>query len=178
MLKKITIGFALVLISFISINVSAQELKIGFVNPQSVLDRMPETKAVQQKLKNFADRKALELQQKDQEFQNAVAAYEQKKDVISAQAKEAEEQKLQQMGQELSKAEQTAQVELQAKRAELLGPLQTQIADAISAVATREGLAFVLNTVTSTGDFIILYASEEYASKYNITDKVMIELGI
>ena len=47
-----------------------------------------------------------------------------------------------------------------------------------TAVAKKMELSYVLNTVTSTGDMVILYASQEYATKYNITDAVMVELGI
>ena len=39
-------------------------------------------------------------------------------------------------------------------------------------------LTYVLNTTTSTGDLVILYASEEYSAKYNITEAVMEELGM
>lgn len=178
MLKKLTIGLVLILTSLITFNTQAQDTKIGFVNPQAILTRMPEMKAVQQRLKNFADRKALEIEQKELEFQNAVNVYEQKKDVISAAAKTAEEEKLQQMSDDLNTASRTAQQEIQNKRNELLGPLQNQIGAAIDAVAKRRGLDYVLNTTTSTGDILILYASEKYGTEFNITDAVMVELGI
>ena len=82
------------------------------------------------------------------------------------------------MSNDLNEATRTAQQEIQNKRNELLGPLQNQIGAAISAVAEQKGLAYVLNTTTSSGDIIILYASQEYGSQYNITDAVMVELGI
>lgn len=180
MLKKITLGIALLFVVMISAPTQtlAQTTKIGFVNPQAVLDRMPEMKAIQQRLKNFADRKALEIQQKELDLQNAVNVYEQKKDVISASAKQAEEERLQKMSNELNEADRAAQGEVQAKRNELLNPLLAQISGAINAVAKEKGLDYVLNVTTNTGDMIILYASEEYSSKYNITDAVMQNLGI
>jgi outer membrane protein len=39
-------------------------------------------------------------------------------------------------------------------------------------------LTYVLNTTTSSGDAIILYASDEAQEKYDITDQVMQQLGI
>ena len=45
-------------------------------------------------------------------------------------------------------------------------------------VAERMELTYVLNTTTSTGDLVILYASEDYAERYNITEAVMEELGM
>ena len=39
-------------------------------------------------------------------------------------------------------------------------------------------LTYVLNNTTSTGDQIILYVSEQYGEKYNLTEGVMEELGM
>ncbi|MEP1150117.1 MAG: OmpH family outer membrane protein [Balneola sp.] len=178
MLKKFSIGIIAIFSALIAVNTQAQDLKIGFVNPQAVLNRMPEMKAIQQRLTNFADRQSLKIEQQELELQNAVNVYEQKREVISESAKQAEEQKLQQMSNDLSQATRVAQQEVQAKRNELLGPLQQQITEAIDAVAKRKGLGYVLNTTTSTGDMLILYASESYRTEYNITDAVMVELGI
>lgn len=160
-------------------SVQAQaEMKIGYVNPQAVLAKMPEMKAIQQRLQNFAERKQQELVQKEQTFQQAVSDYEQKAGVISEEANQREQQRLGQMQQELSVAQQEAEQALQQRRQELLSPMFEQIGTAIDAVAADMGLTYVLNTTTSSGDLIILYASEEYRTKYDITDAVMQELGI
>ena len=167
----IVLGFAL--------NANAQDdLKIGYVNPQAILANMPEMKAVQQRLQNFTARKQQELAQQEQAFQAEVAAYQQKAGVISVEAQTQEEARLAQMQNELLLAQQSAEQELQEKRNELVGPLLEQIGSAIDTVAVRMELIYVLNTTTSTGDLVILYASEEYQAKYDITEKVMEELGM
>jgi len=53
-----------------------------------------------------------------------------------------------------------------------------QIGTAIDAVAEEMGLTYVLNTTTSSGDQIILYASPDFQNRYDITDAVMQELGV
>ncbi len=156
----------------------SEELKIGYVSPQAILQNMPEMKAVQQRLQNFTARKQQELNQKEQAFQAEVTAYQQKVGVISAEAQAQEEQRLGQLQNDLLQAQQTAEQELQAKRNELLGPLLEQIGNAIDTVAERMGLGYVLNTTTSTGDLVILYASDDFQSKYDITQAVMDELGM
>lgn len=156
----------------------AAELKIGYVNPQAILANMPEMKAVQQRLQNFTTRKQQELSQLEQSFQSEVAAYQQKVGVISPDAQAKEEERLGKLQNDLLTAQQQAESELQAKRQELVGPLLEQIGTAIDTVADRMGLIYVLNTTTSTGDLVILYASEEYQSKYDITEQVMEELGM
>ncbi|MDZ7756676.1 OmpH family outer membrane protein [Rhodohalobacter sp.] len=158
--------------------VQAQDMKIGFVEPRAVLERMPEMKAVQQRLQNFAERKQNELVQKERELQTEVELYQQKVGVISEQARQTEEERLNAMDTEFRQMQQQAQQEMAQQRAELMSPLLEQIQGAIDTVAASKGLDYVLNTTTSAGDVIILYVSPEVREEYDITDEVMVELGI
>jgi outer membrane protein len=157
---------------------TTEEVKIGYVNPQAILQNMPEMKAVQQRIQNFALRKQQELLAKEEAFQAEVTTYQQKIGVISAEAQAAEEERLGRLQNEFLQAQQSAETELEQKRQELVGPLLEQIGNAISVVAKRMELTYVLNTTTSTGDLVILYVSEEYAAENNITESVMEELGM
>jgi len=158
--------------------VQAQDMKIGFVEPRAVLERMPEMRAVQQRLQNFAERKQNELVQKERELQTEVELYQQKVGVISEQARQSEEERLNAMDTEFRQMQQEAQQEMAQQRDEMMSPLLEQIQDAIDAVAARKGLDYVLNTTTSAGDVIILYVSPEVREEYDITDEVMVELDI
>lgn len=179
-----TLRIAVILFFSIVLNLQAQaqsnnsELKIGYVNPQSILANMPEMRAVQQRLQNFTARKQQELSILEQEFQTQVAEYQQKVGVISADAQQQEEARLGQLQQELLQAQEVAEQELAQRRDELVGPLLEQIGAAIEAVAQKQGLSYVLNTTTSSGDMIILYASEDFRAKFDITQSVMEELGM
>lgn len=179
-MRKFSLLILSLFIAFSTVDVAKaqEELKIGYVNPQAVLAKMPEMRAIQQRLQNFAERKQEELLEKEREFQNAVAEYEQKAGVRTQEANQREQERLGQMQQDLSMAQQQAEAALQQRRQELLSPMFTQIGTAIDAVAEDMGLTYVLNTTTSSGDLIILYASDEYQAKYDITDAVMQELGI
>lgn len=180
-MKKLSLLLVSFLIAFSSMDVArAQEaeMKIGYVNPQAVLAKMPEMAAIQKRLQNFAEQKQQELLQKEQSFQQQVAEYEQKAGVRTQEANQREQERLAQLQQDLSTAQSEAEQALQQRRQELLGPMFTQIGTAIDAVAKEKGLTYVLNTTTSSGDLIILYASEEYQAKYDITDAVMQELGV
>lgn len=177
-LRLSTLLVAAFLVIGFSNPIKSQEVKIGYVNPQAILANMPEMKAVQQRLQNFTARKQQELSQKEQTFQNEINAYQQKVGVISADAQRQEEERLGKLQNDLVVAQQTAEQELQDKRNELIGPLLEQIGTAIDNVSKNMGLTYVLNTTTSTGDLIILYASEDYQAKYDITEKVMEQLGM
>ena len=159
-------------------NSQAQNLEIGYVDPQAILAKMPEMKAVQQRLQNFIDRKREELAKKEQSFNQEVTTYQQKAAVISEEAKQKEEERLGKLNAELQQFRTQLNQEIQQKQQELVGPLLKQINDAINTVASEMGLTYVLNTTTSNNDVIILYASEEAQQKYDITDPVMRELGI
>ena len=172
--------FCLAFTGFLNLqSVQAQnDLSIGYVDPQAILNKMPEMKAVQQRLQNFADRKRQELQDKQANFQEQITAYQQKSAVISEEAKKKEEERLGQLQAELQQYQTQLQQEIQQKQQELVGPLLQQIEQAINQVAEERGLTYVLNTTTSNGDVIILYASPDAREQYDITDPVMQELGI
>jgi len=181
MKKVYTLGFIL-LVAITTLLAApaaqAQDMKIGFVEPRAVLERMPEMRAVQQRLQNFAERKQNELTEKEQELQTEIEVYQQKAGVISENARQEEEERLSAMDTEFRELQQQAQQEMQQQRAELMSPLLEQIQDAIDSVASRMELDYVLNTTTSNGDVIILYVSPEIRDEYDITDEVMEELDI
>lgn len=169
----------LFIVSFAGIeSASAQDLRIGYVEPQAILSKMPEMKAVQQRLQNFAERKQEELAKKQQDFEQQINEYQQKEAVISESARKKEEERLGKLNTELQQYRTQLQQEIQQKQQELVGPLLEQINNAIDNVANRMNLTYVLNTTTSNGDVIILYASDEARQKYDITDQVMEELDI
>ena len=166
---------------FLALGISgayAQELKIGYVDPTSIMNKMPETAAVQKKLENFADSRRRELAQREQDFTAQVQAYQQKAAVISEEAKTTEEARLGNLQQELLRLQGQFQTELAQKQGELLGPIFQQIQKAIKEVADAEGLTYVINTSTTSGDAILLYVADDAQAKFNITDKVMSKLGL
>jgi outer membrane protein len=181
-MKKINIFSFIILIALSTLmaapSVQAQDMKIGFVEPRAILERMPEMRAVQQRLQNFAERKQNELSAKEQELQTEIELYQQKVGVISEQAQQQEEERLGALETEFRQLQSTAQQELQEQRANLMAPLLQQIQESINTVATNQGLDYVLNTTTSTGDVIILYVSPQVQEEFDITDAVMQDLGI
>ncbi|MEX0904090.1 MAG: OmpH family outer membrane protein [Balneolaceae bacterium] len=156
----------------------AQDMRIGFVEPRAVLERMPEMRAVQQRLQNFAERKQNELATKERELQTEIELYQQKVGVISEEAQQTEEERLNELDMEFRQLQNSAQQEIREQQANLMSPLLQQIQEAINNVASERGLDYVLNTTTSTGDVIILYVSEAVQEEYDITDAVMRDLGI
>jgi outer membrane protein len=177
MKKTILIALLIAVASFgytpeIEAQGATNELKIGYVDPNSVLMRMPEMAAVERRLQNFAERKRREFRTLQETLQQQSESLEARRAVISAEAVGREEQRLSEMYIELQQFEQTYAAELQQQQAELMGPLLQRVQDAINVVSREMGLTYVLNTMTNNGDFIILYASPEMQERYDITARV------
>lgn len=168
----------LAVLAFASATPLSAQLKMGYVDPTYVLSKMPEMASVQVKLQNFQERKAEELRASELSFREEIQNYQQKEAVLTDDAKNNEQQRLANLERTLQQQQQQAQQELGQKQQELIGPLLSAIQDAINAVAEEMELTYVLNTTTSNGDVIILYASEDAQSKYDITDVVLKKLGI
>lgn len=156
----------------------SQDLKIGYVEPRFILERMPEMRAVQQRLQNFAERKRTELLEKEASLQQQIESYQERSSVMSQDARQKEEARLGELGTELQTAQALAEQELAQRRAELMSPLLQQVQAAIDAVAKEKKLDIVLNTTTSSGDVIILYVSDEIRQNNDITEAVLARLEL
>jgi outer membrane protein len=152
--------------------------KIGYVNPTAILQKMPAMKAVQQRIQNFIGDKRKELSQQRDSLQQKIADYQQQQSVMSEKAKKEEQQKLGKLRANLQKTQRQAQQDIRQKQQSLIQPLNEDIQKSIEKVAKKMGLAYVINTTTTNGDVIVLYASDSAQKKYDITQKVMDDLGI
>jgi outer membrane protein len=159
-----------------AIPLQAQELKIGYLNPQDVLERMPETATIEKELNDLAQSRQTSFTTRVQKFQTDVQRFQQNAAVMSNDAREKEEQRL--IGEE--EALQGLQVEIQqelaTKRNDLLRPVLEKIDNAISEVAKELNLTYVLNESTSQGESILLFISDDGKNRLNITEKVVAKL--
>jgi len=154
----------------------AQELKIGYLNPQDVLERMPETATIEKELNDLAQSRQTSFTTRVQKFQTDVQRFQQNAAVMSNDAREKEEQRLIAEEEALQSLQMEIQQELANKRNELLRPLLERIDTAISAVAKELSLTYVLNEATSQGESILLFVSDDGKNRLNITEKVLAKL--
>lgn len=134
------------------------------------MTQMPERSQVQQELNSFIQEKRQELQQKTTEFQDAVAEFQQNQDSMSETEIQNREQQLAQMETEMTQFRQGLQQQIQQRRAKLLEPLYNKMNEAISTVAERNDLDFVINEATTNGESVVYYAASE---KLDITEQVL-----
>ena len=168
MFRKLASSFFLFL--FVVSTSAFGQLNIGYLNTQEVISQMPERSQVEQELNDFIQEKRQELQQRTTEFQDSVAEFQQNQANMSDAEIQKREKQLAQMEAEMTQFQQGLQQQIQQRRATLLEPLYSKMNEAISTVAERNDLDFVINEATSNGENVVYYAASE---KMDITQQVL-----
>lgn len=169
MMKKLLSSIFLFLL-LVGSTAYGQQLKIGYMNTQEVLNQLPQRSEVEQKLGDFIESKRGELENKIADFQDEVATYQQNRDDMSEQQIEQREQELSQQEADMREFQQNIQSQIQERRASLLQPLYDAMDEAIAAVAESSNLDFVLNQATTNGENVIYYSADQ---QLDITQKVI-----
>lgn len=148
----------------------SQDLKVGYMNPQEVLNQLPERADIEQKLNELVQEKRAELSERTSNFQQAVASYQENSASMSEAQRSQREEELATQEEELREFQQSIQQEIQQRRSELMAPIYNRMDRAINAIAENMDLDFVLNEATGFGETIIYYSSEQ---RLNITQQVL-----
>ncbi|HHU96601.1 MAG: OmpH family outer membrane protein [Bacteroidota bacterium] len=164
MLKKLLI----VCIALAPMAVMAQNLKIGYINPQEVFAAMPELSDIETKLSDKQEEinkngQALidEYNKKLEEFENNPAT--------SEALQQDQLKQLTQLQERFQVYQQNSQQELARLQQELLEPVNRKIQEAIQAVGAENNFTYILDAAA------IMYVNP---SAENITQLVKTRLGI
>ncbi|PJA98054.1 MAG: molecular chaperone Skp [Ignavibacteriales bacterium CG_4_9_14_3_um_filter_30_11] len=171
MKKVILFIFGLLIIT--SSNSLAQ-LKIGYVDSETIMQKLPDAQDAQQKLDDLVNSWRTELIKMQSDLKNKQADFEKKKLIMSEKTKA-------ENVDELGKLERLIDLyrdkkfgsrgELFQKQNELMKPIQNKLFTAIKEIAEEENLDFVFDR---TSDITLLYAKE----KYDITNLVLQKLKL
>lgn len=171
-MKKILFPLAITILLFSGF--SFAQLKIGYVDSNTIFDRLPDAQDARQKLDAFIRDWKQELSQ----LQNDLAAkkddYERRKLVLTDQTRkdfEADIKKLQTQVDEYRDKKFGVRGELFQKQDEVMKPIQNKVFSVIKEVAVEEELDFVFDR---SSDVTLLYAKEQY----DITPLVMEKLKL
>jgi outer membrane protein len=170
-----TISTILVLLSFLQeVELIAQNQKIGFIDSDMIIEQMPEYAGIEQRLNLLSESWRDELRDMDREIERLKEEFnarevlytddvrEQRRAEIEARKDNRERYLEEKFGPE---------GEYFQRQRDLLEPVQRQVFDAVNRVADREGYDFVFDR---SQDVKFLFAKSEW----NITEEVMLELGI
>lgn len=156
----------------------AQSNKVGYINPQQVLEALPETAAVEKKLQEFVELKQAEFSTQEEAFLAKVRQLQEQvqAQLISEQDLATQRTALEQEQEELYALLDSHQLELRRRQQELLQPVLQSIDGAIAEIAEELGLDYVLNEATNQGESILIFVSTSGQQSLNITDRVIQKL--
>lgn len=165
MIKKILFMAALMLPLF----ASAQSLKIGLVDTNEIIGKMPETAAAQNTLNEAQKKYQAELQKIEEEFKRQYEEYNSLGNDELPAIRESKERRLMETQQKAEAFQQSVMQDLQKQQEELMAPVIQKVRGAIESVGKENGFNLIQDIVGQ------LYFS---APVEDITPLVKAKLGI
>ncbi|REL33362.1 OmpH family outer membrane protein [Rhodohalobacter sp. SW132] len=161
----------LIIFLFIPLLASAQ-LSVGVMNPDQVLDSLPETSEIESTLQQFVQEREQRFQARYQEWIEELTAYTEQAEAgnFTEAQQQAEEERLSEMEEELSGLQNRIQNQIRQRQNELFSPLLNRVEAAMETVARDMGLEYVLNRQSGTGEPIVYYMSDRGV---DITERVI-----
>jgi outer membrane protein len=157
-----------------SISLNAQNQKIGYVDTDVILSNMPEYAGIEQRLNLISQNWQQEIREKQAEIAELERDFEAREILFS---EEIRLQRLNEINQKIREKDRFIEDkfgpegEYFTRQRELLEPIQRQIFDAITRVATRDNFDFVFDRAQDTKFLFV-------RTQWNLNTEVLIELGI
>lgn len=164
--------FIFIVLFFAFTGITKAQLKIGFVDSDTIMDKLPDAQDAQQKLDAMIKEWQSELNKLEKNWKDKYEDYEKRKLIMSDQTRaeaEAELVKLETTMNDYRQKKFGTSGELFVKQDEVMKPIQNRVFDAIKKVAEEEDFDFVFDR---SGDILFLYAKD----KYDITNLVLEKL--
>ncbi len=171
-MKRVFLSLAL--FSFLFTGVSLAQLKIGYVDSDTILDKLPDAQDARQKLDNQIKEWQDELNKLENDWKTKYDEYDKRKLIMTDQTRSEMEKELMALEKKVSDYREKkfgTNGELFQKQEELMKPIQNKVFNTIQDVAKEEDLDFVFDR---SSDLMLLYAKD----KYDITAKVLEKLQI
>ena len=165
----------LVLACIVLSGTSFGQLKIGYVDSDTIMENLPDAQDARQKLDVLIQEWQAELTKLENEWKTKYEDYEKRKLIMTDQTRselEAELVKLEQQISEYREKKFGTNGELFQKQDEIMKPVQNKVFAAIQEVAGEEDLDFVFDR---SGDIMLLYAKEEHDLTARVIEKLKLE---
>ncbi len=149
------------------------QLKIGYVDSQTILAQFPEAIKAQGDLDALTNKWGAHIDTLTSKLQKDYANYQKQAKTMPEDKQLAAQQQLLKQQQEIDnyKKEKFGQPngEIYKKNEEIFGPVKAKVYKAIEEVAKEEGMKFVLD---KAGDAIVLYADPAFDITYKVLDQL------
>jgi len=164
------------LISFsILSSFSFAQLKIGYVDSDTIMDNSPDMQDARQKIDALIQEWQTELRRMENELKAKQDDYEKRKLIMTEQTSSealAEIAKLQKEIGDYRDKKFGANGELFQKQNELMKPIQNKVFTIIQQIATEEELDFVFDR---SGDIVFLFAKPDYDLTSKVIERLKLE---
>ncbi|MFO7445948.1 MAG: OmpH family outer membrane protein [Ignavibacteriaceae bacterium] len=168
--------FVFSLFSFILFSgLSFAQLKIGYVDSDTILDNLPDAGDARQKLDALIKDWQAELTKLESDWKSRYDEYEKRKLIMTDQTRAEMEQELIKLEQEIGAYREKkfgTNGELFLKQDELMKPVQNKIFTVIQEIAEELELDFVFDR---SGDIMLLYAKEEHDITPDVIERLKLQ---
>lgn len=171
---KLTFISLFVFISFFA-SVSNAQLKIGYIDSDTIMDNLPDVQDARQKLDALIQEWQNELKTMENDLKAKKDDYEKRKLTMTEQTSAEALAEIAKMEKEIDDYRDKkfgANGELFQKQNELMKPIQNKIFTVIQQVAVDEELDYVFDR---SGDILFLYAKEEYDLTSQVLERLQLE---
>jgi outer membrane protein len=155
--------------------VSNAQLKIGYVDSDTIMDNYADVQDARQKLDALIQEWQTELRKLESDLKLKEDDYEKRKLIMTEQTSIEAKAEITKLEKEISDYRDKkfgANGELFQKQNELMKPVQNKVFTIIQQVATEENLDFVFDR---SGDIIFLYAKPEYDLTTKVIERLKVE---
>lgn len=148
------------------------QMKIGYMNPDSVLRDLPEVATIEAQVQGYIEEREQAFQDRYQAWIALFSEYNEQaqQGLLTEEEIAAKEQELAEEEQELTLLQTRIQNQIAARQNELFTPVLERLDRGIRAVSEQMGLDMVLNRQTGMGDPIIYFAGGQ---SVDITESVL-----
>jgi outer membrane protein len=164
----------LILLTFIP-SFSFAQLKIGFIDSDTIMDNLPDVQDARQKLDALIQEWQGELNKLENDWKTKYDDYEKRKLIMTDQTRSETEAALVQLENQIAQYREKkfgTNGELFQKQDELMKPLQNKIFTVLKEIAEKENYDFVFDR---SGDVMILYAKDQYDLTQTVLDQLKLK---
>ncbi len=153
---------------------SLAQLKIGYIDSDAIMDKLPDVQDSRQKLDALIKDWQTELNKMENDWKAKYDDYEKRKLIMTDQTRAETEAALVQLENQIAQYREKkfgTNGELFQKQDELMKPVQNKIFNVLKEIAEEDNYDFVFDR---SGDIMFLYAKEQY----DLTSKVLDRLKL
>lgn len=166
-MEKLTFLITVVIFSCFS---TTAQTKVGSIDAEFIIEQMPAMEEVNLGLENYNSQLQGDLQKVIQNYETLIEDYQANRESLKEEEQVEKEKEIVGLENEIKGFRQRAQVMMQMRRNELSQPLYEEVTQAMHQVIEEEGFTQILHANGNS----LAFADE----RYDITEKVMLKLGI